>query len=74
MCVLAHAHAGVRVCVHPCGGKGGWSNYILREVKQKPFEGEFTLIFYTMIGTEFVLEASLGEYSFTRKQKSLKKS
>lgn len=50
---------------------GGWSPYILREVKQEVFEGEITPIFQTVIGTKYALEGFLGVSFFTREWKVL---
>lgn len=38
----------------------------------KAFEGEFTLIFHTIISIKYVLEASLGEYFFQKEMETSK--
>lgn len=61
------------MCVHMCVSGGvGLEFLILREVKQEVFEGEITLIFYTVTGTECALEAFLKEYFFRQGMESSK--
>lgn len=47
------------MCAHLCKWWGGVELLILREMKQEVFEGEITLIFHTVTGTECALEAFL---------------